>query len=417
MRDKLNSYKLSIVSFLLVIIGLLLSRALLSLGAVALFCTSLAFFYQFNSAQKRHFNNSIYWIPMVFFFLNLLILFGYYQTMELVKDLEISILWFLFTFGVGVLVLKISWQDYSKIRSFLFVIVCLIGLFSVINYWFHQEEINQLLLQSKHIPIIGGMHHIYFGILNALLIITKIAEWIMGTNRERGKWLFIEDVCAVLIFIWLHILSSRTGLYAFYIVIPCLIIVALFFNFKIYKKLYWLIIPIIIMPIISYSFFPSFKNKIANTTEDLKATKEGGEEVNFKSMGMRLEAWKHAFTLIKQKPILGHGAGNVERVMQQEYNNSGSELLIENRIGPHNQFLEYAIKFGILGPILLLFLLIKLIFYAFGAKNLRLVGLIVFVSIILCLESILERQQGVILFSLIYFLAFPINKNDLIFTQ
>ena len=222
----------------------------------------------------------------------------------------------------------------------------------------------------------------------------------------------VEDICTILIFISLHILSSRTGLYAFYLVIPLLILVALIFNFSYYKKLYWLVVPIVIMPIISYSFFPSFKNKIVNTTEDLQATKEGGDEVNFKSMGMRLEAWKNAISLIKQKPLIGHGAGNVESAMQQEYILSDSDLLKENRIGPHNQFFEFAIKFGISGMLLLLFLFFWLTLYAFRTKNLILLGLISFIFVTLCLESVLERQQGVILFSLIYFLALPLRKND-----
>ena len=412
MLDKFDSYKLSLVFFLLVLFGLVLSRALISLGTVALFVTSIFIFIHFSQTQKAHFTSPIYWVPLVFFLLNFTVLFRIYNNNDLAKDFEISVLWLIITFGIGVLIQKISNYHYLFIRTVLFVVVGVIGLLSVINYLMHQEEINQLLLQSKHIPIVGGMHHIYFGILNALLVLTKIAEWITSTNREKNMRLRVEDICTILIFISLHILSSRTGLYAFYLVIPLLILVALIFNFSYYKKLYWLVVPIVIMPIISYSFFPSFKNKIVNTTEDLQATKEGGDEVNFKSMGMRLEAWKNAISLIKQKPLIGHGAGNVESAMQQEYILSDSDLLKENRIGPHNQFFEFAIKFGISGMLLLLFLFFWLTLYAFRTKNLILLGLISFIFVTLCLESVLERQQGVILFSLIYFLALPLRKND-----
>lgn len=417
MLDKLLSYKLSLVSLLIVIIGLLFSRALLSIGTVALFVFSILAFFKLYSLQKGYFKNPILWIPIILFLLNFVVLFSDYNLNDLIKDLEISFLWLIITFGLFVLSLNIQPTDYAKTRAFLYASVCLVGLLSAINYWLHQEEINQLLLQSKHIPIIGGMHHIYFGILNALLVLTKIAEWITNTNREKTKWLRIEDISAIFIFIWLHILTSRTGLYAFYLVIPIVIFTALYFNVKSFKKLHWIIIPLLIMPIISYQLFPSFKNKIANTTEDLKATQKGGEEVNFKSMGMRLEAWKNAISLIEQKLWFGHGAGNVESAMQRQYKTAHSELLEENRIGPHNQFFEFAIKFGISGAMLLLFLLFWLIFDAFRTKNLKLIGLVVFLSIILCLESVLERQQGVILFTLVYYLALPLGKNDRIITE
>jgi O-antigen ligase len=414
MLDRFDAYKPSVVSFLIIIIGLLFSRALLSMGTVALFVCSIFLYSRFSLFQKAQIKQPFFWIPIVFFLLNFIALFGNYNASDLSKDLEISILWIVITIGLGVFGLKINANDYVKTRAFLYVVVCFVGLLSVINYWINQEEINRLLLQSKHIPVIGGMHHIYFGIFNALLVITKIAEWVTSTNRSKSIWLRIEDTSAFLIFIWLHILTSRTGLYAFYIVIPVIIITSLFFDLKRFKKLVWIIVPIVIMPIISYNVFPSFQNKIANTTEDLKATQKGGEEVNFKSMGMRLEAWKNAVLLIKQKPILGHGAGNVESAMQRAYNQSDSTLLQENRIGPHNQFFEFAIKFGILGALLLLFLIFWLIFHAFRTKNLKLIGLVGFISIILCLESVLERQQGVILFALIYYLAFPNNLSSAI---
>ncbi len=406
------TYRLSIASFAIVLIGVVLSRAFISIGSIALFLLSIGTFLPLSKNDKRNFIRLDFLIPFTFFLLTVAGFFREHDAKDLNKDLEISLLWFVCSFGIGIFTTNLKPFDYSRIRTLFYVLVCIVGLLSVINYLLHLEEINRLLLQSKHIPIFGGMHHIYFGILNALLVLTKIAEWITNTRRIRSKWLLIEDVSALLIFVWLHILTSRTGLYAFYLAIPALILVALYFNRHNYKKMYWLLIPIVLMPMISYSFFPSFKNKIANTTEDLKATKEGGEEVNYKSMGMRIEAWKNSIVLIKQKPIIGHGSGNVALAMEKTYEESGSLLVNENRIGPHNQFFEYAIKFGIMGAFLLLFLLFWLIISAFGTKNLVAIGLIVFVSIILCLESVLERQQGAVMFALIYFLAMYFPKND-----
>ena len=157
MLDKFDSYKLSLVFFLLVLFGLVLSRALISLGTVALFVTSIFIFIHFSQTQKAHFTSPIYWVPLVFFLLNFTVLFRIYNNNDLAKDFEISVLWLIITFGIGVLIQKISNYHYLFIRTVLFVVVGVIGLLSVINYLMHQEEINQLLLQSKHIPIVGGI--------------------------------------------------------------------------------------------------------------------------------------------------------------------------------------------------------------------------------------------------------------------
>ena len=64
---------------------------------------------------------------------------------------------------------------------------------------------------------------------------------------------------------------------------------------------------------------------------------------------MRLEAWKTASAAIAQHPLTGVGPGDVNIAMQAQYEAEGSVLWEENRIPPHNQFLENMLASGIAG--------------------------------------------------------------------
>jgi O-antigen ligase len=192
-------------------------------------------------------------------------------------------------------------------------------------------------------------------------------------------------------------------LFSFYIVLLSILIFAAIQWKERRKIISWVLLLAIVFPVISYITLPSFRNKIANTSEDIKATEKGGEDVNFKSMGMRKEAWKTAIEIIQSHPFIGVGSGNVESAMSKQYEKNQSLLITENRIGPHNQFLEFGIKNGLIGILLLLSLFIYLLVKGLRTQNLPLLATLALFSISFMLESVLERQHGIIIFALAFF--------------
>lgn len=399
------------LSFTLIIVGLLFSRAVLSIGSIALLFSLIP---TFREIKKENFHSAFFFIPVIFLTASLLDVFRRYFPNSWGKDLEMNVLWCVLSALVLYFSQALQKEVIRKIRLVLILLVAAVNLTSVIHYLQNREVIDQLLLQSKHIPVSGGMHHIYFGILNATLVLLKIAD-LLSSDRSTNTapWIKKTEGWAVaIILLGMHVLSSRTGLFSFYMVLFAVLMYAAILHKEKRKLVAWIAIPAILLPAISFVTLPSFRNKIANTTEDLMATEKGGEEVNFKSVGMRMEAWKVSAGIIQSHPIAGVGAGNVEQAMQKQYEESGSVLIPENRIGPHHQFLEFGIKHGVLGIMLLVALFIYLWAKGFKQRNLAWLAVTTLFFISFMLESMLERQHGIVIFTLTY-LWCKSDKNGL----
>lgn len=76
---------------------------------------------------------------------------------------------------------------------------------------------------------------------------------------------------------------------------------------------------------------------------------ERGGDINGHSVTMRLEYWKVALILIGRHPVIGVGTGNVREGFDNYYNATHSNLKKEWRLRAHDQYLEIAVGFGIIG--------------------------------------------------------------------
>ncbi len=271
-------------------------------------------------------------------------------------------------------------------------IVFVINIYAITNYLVHKAHYDALLLQSKSIPI-PNMHHIHFGIINAcilflllgLLVQKKIPKiW----HRNLAKFML------VVIAISFHILSSRTGLLSFYVG-AFVSVIAYSIQKRSYSILLYSFLSIIITLGLSVQYSDSFRNKIKNSLEDYNSWGKG-DEINHKSMGMRIEASTMAIHVIKAYPF-GVGIEKKEQALQAMYVKKNTPLDLENRIGPHNQFLDYGMKFGWIGIGILLIFFISLIPLIQNA-SFPMLGISVVFLVALFFESLFERQTSIFTF-------------------
>lgn len=286
---------------------------------------------------------------------------------------------------------------------------CVISFFAVgsaIHYFNNFEAINASLIESKSVPVwpIGkGISHIYFGVLSSFAIICSV----FFVLKEKTPVLFAKDRwvfggLALLNFIIIHLLSARTGLVALYGGLGVLVLHIVWQNRK--RKAVWLLlIALPLIPVAAYFAVPSFKNKIINSVRDVQINRDGGD-INHRSFSMRLEAWKTGTNIIKQHPIIGVGAGDLSNEMAAEYDRRNSVLWEENRVMPHNQFIENAVQMGVVYSLFLLFVIVLPIIRYKKTSPLLWAAAAMFVFA-MCFESILERQIGVTLFPFVYFLG------------
>ncbi|MHB1277167.1 MAG: glycosyltransferase [Bacteroidia bacterium] len=281
------------------------------------------------------------------------------------------------------------------------------ALISLIRYFLHKEAVDLSLLESGAIPIWDGVSwpwkldplnsskfvqdgisHIYFSLIQALAILVCWNYWKISKKRI---WL----VFGIFHLLTIHWFLARTGLLALYFAAGLLFFYYLFTGPN--KK--WLIVLAVVgllLPLTSYFAFDAVRNKVQNSLEDIEAVK-GERSINHRSFAMRVEAWKTAWMLIKKHP-LGVGAGDVDAAMAQQYEANHTMLWPENRIPPHNQYLETALASGILASLLLLGLLLGGIWSSWRARNSLMLGIFSCLLIALCFESILQTQLGIAIF-------------------
>ena len=111
---------------------------------------------------------------------------------------------------------------------------------------------------------------------------------------------------------------------------------------------YILLVAVVMLAIV---FVPSVKNRIVNTLEDLRAVTHK-EDLNDKSFGQRWEAWGAIVHAGKKTPLFGVGQCNIENTMRTSFSDLKSDLDAENRISPHNQYLQWFIELGLIGMVL-----------------------------------------------------------------
>lgn len=79
---------------------------------------------------------------------------------------------------------------------------------------------------------------------------------------------------------------------------------------------------------------------------------------NQKSFSQRIEYAKAAISIIKQNPWFGVGTGNWKEEFKKAYQKNSPDFREENYASSHNQYLNYMVKFGIIGFVVLLSLIL-----------------------------------------------------------
>jgi hypothetical protein len=82
---------------------------------------------------------------------------------------------------------------------------------------------------------------------------------------------------------------------------------------------------------------------------------QNGGDINGHSITQRLEFWRAAIAIIEQHWLFGVGTGNVRIAFAKQYDAMHSTLKSDFRLRSHNQYLEIAVGFGIMGIAWLLF--------------------------------------------------------------
>jgi len=164
----------------------------------------------------------------------------------------------------------------------------------------------------------------------------------------------------------------------------------------------------------TYKFSYSFNvrvNEFISTLTSGNASKES-------TTGVRVYAWRTSIDLIKEKPIIGYGTGDVKSILVAEYIKQNLTVLAEKELNPHNQFLQTAVAIGVIGALILLLILILPLVNSIKKQHYIYAFFILLFILNNLTESMLETQSGVIfygffnaLFFATYFSNYQLKDN------
>lgn len=117
------------------------------------------------------------------------------------------------------------------------------------------------------------------------------------------------------------------------------------------------------------------------------------------TMLQRLELWRNGAKVLLQHPILGVGTGDVVDACQQQMLQSQSPLA-DSGLHTHNQYLNFALAFGLLGLLVIVFFFVRAIRLTHSFRSVLFAAFLCILLISFLTEDTLETLAGILFASL-----------------
>ena len=251
-----------------------------------------------------------------------------------------------------------------------------------------------------------GMHATFFSLQVAIAMIYLLSVLLKETDR---KWQLFYAAGVCLLAAGLLQLSSKAVFFA--VLLVANIAVPMFsLQGKVKRKFAWItgtFSVLIIGAILTMGFLKA--RYIANLKYDMELTSRNA------LLDSRLDRWSTTAELIKQKPIIGYGAGSELGLLHESFYAKKYYSSFINHLNTHNEYLSFWLKSGIIG------LLIYLVTLAFGfkqalkTKDLLFFTFMLLVAFVSFSENLLDVDKGVIFYAFFFsFFIFSGDKNQVV---
>lgn len=388
--------KIIFILFILMILGLFFSRAILSISMISFIIYS--FFHPHVKDQLKKFISSpLLWSMCLLFFIPLVSGLWSEDKTEWLTTMRIKLplLFMPLSFASPIILSKKDWER----LSFLFILLILGGtVWSMFHYLSDPTATQQAYLQSRIIETPLENDHVRFSWLISIAILT--AGWLgfkkIKTNSTFAWTLFVISIWLI---IFLHILAARTGLLSFYIISFLFILWLAFKKMKLINGISFFMV-LVSLPILAYFIFPTFQNRIKYFFYDLPYFKKA-HYLPQTTDAVRVISMKAGWNIMNAKPLAGVGFGDIFSETKKWYEENYPSMKEEDKIYPSSEWLLYGGGSGWLG-----FILFTIIFaIPFFLKKIHNKFLwCVLNASILCLVLFdigLEVQLGVFIYSFI----------------
>ena len=249
------------------------------------------------------------------------------------------------------------------------------------------------------------LHPTYFALYLSVGISSIV--YILKTEKNISKNRKAIYVLICLFFsIMIFLLSSKAGIIALFLLIGTIIITTIKFNrWSIAISLFFLIL--LSSLLMQNERFSPLKNIVIEMFSQKK------EIQKIESSSERIIIWGISKNIISSNWLIGIGAGDVKDELLKEYKSIGFNEGEDKKLNAHNQFIETFLSVGIVGILLLIYLIFNLFMKGQEEKNFLLMSFAIIFMINFLFESILNTQAGIVFFtfSICLFSKYSENKQ------
>ena len=341
----------------------------------------------------------IWWVISIPFFLVLLT--GIYSSDwdYLLERLRIKLPFLVLPFAF-LSMPKLKKKECYAIFYFLLIIMSAVCVHVGMNYLADYDRINDIIGRGQPMPT--PSNHIRFSLTLAMTIIGGLAlmrdKFYFSSPSE--KWLI--RVLTLFLFVFIHVLSVRSGILALYL---GLFVVGIHHAFA--TRRYWLAFAVagalVALPFMAYHTIPSFQEKINYARWDfLQYQQDQGGQY---SDSERITSLKVGWEIAQENLIFGIGAGDLKSAVKELYATKYAGQYSYRM--PHNQFLSILGGTGVLGLLLFLSAFLYPLFYKKNYSNALFLALHAIIFMSFMMENTIENNFGISLY--LFFLLIGVN--------
>lgn len=368
----------------LVMVGIIYSPYLLSIGLLGMLGSSLLAYFP---AIKSYFKYPSFWTISLLFVIVLMGFWSIEDPQYWVERLRIKLPFLLLPIAFY-LQPKLTEKQFLGLLYFWIVLLFLTSIGIGGHYLLHRNEIITMMAQGHPIPT--PRNHIRF---STALAMGVLSGWYLIKSKFYLKKPIEKKLLIVMtlfLFIFIHFLSVRTGILALYVALG-LVILSQTFLYKKYLLGMGMLLLLSMLPVLAYRFVPSFQTKINYMIWDLNSYQKG-EGGNAADAG-RITSLKVGYDIFSSHPIMGIGAGNLRKVTKAKFRKDYPQYV--EALTPHNQFLYILAGSGVVGGLLFAIAFLFPLFYKNNYRHPLFLGFYGILFVTFILEHSIENAIGV----------------------
>jgi O-antigen ligase len=372
----------------LLFIGLLCSRAMVSIFSIAIILPWLAGFKTTAFRKEQFVAVTLILLPV------LLSVFWSEDRSTWWNSLAVKLPLVAMMLGCSAVILPLQKR---LIVSFTLLLLVSVGCFwSLWHYILDPAAMEAAYLKAKVLPTPADNDHIRFSWMVVIAVLLAV-----DCLPYFKRWQRIVSILLMLsLVVYLHLLAARTGLICLYAAAFTCCCYQLFIR-KQWKLGLSIMVFTILAGLTAYQTMPTLRNRIQYMVYDLQLNNSGAANMGYND-GARILSIRAGYELAKEHPSTGVGFGDLRAEINNWHEQHHPQSYTYERFLPANEWMIYAAASGWPGMLCFTAGLILLL-YNSTRRSMVSIALTISALIPFIADDSLEGQTGVILLAFIVF--------------